>query len=90
MTADAKRERRRLDTRRCRERQRKCQKLSKVTYDGAVIDLLIDLGYITAAEASDDRLVHQAISEALRDAARNPKTFVTGLRCPHCGAVLST
>jgi hypothetical protein len=67
----------------------KGQALAKgVTYDAAVLDMLVDTGYLTEAEAQDGKLINQAITELLRDAAHNQKNSVTRLHCPHCGRLI--
>jgi hypothetical protein len=62
------RARKRAATAACRERQRKGQAITQVTYDAAIIALLIALGEITEAEAADKKLVSKAITNTLRRA----------------------
>jgi hypothetical protein len=79
-----KRERRRRATAECRARERNHQALAKTTYDDAVLDLLINTGWLLEEESTDKKLVSRAISEMVRDTARHQQNGVMRLRCPHC------
>jgi hypothetical protein len=63
------RARRRLATAQCRERVKKHQALAKVTIDGAIIGMLIRTGWLSEAEATNNKSIGRALTEMLRDAA---------------------
>jgi hypothetical protein len=65
-----RREKRRLATKACRERQSKGRAITSIEYDDLIIALLVALGEITEAEAVDKKLVGKAITNTLRRAAR--------------------
>jgi ribosomal protein S8 len=57
--------------RECRARQRRGVCLYAVEVNGAIIDMLVKLGWLLDQEATDKKLVSKALTAMLKDATRD-------------------